>query len=430
MNGTLIVTLSFVIMLVLLFIKVPVFVSILCASAFYFGLMPNMNIAIFAQKVIGGIESIPLLAVPFFICASAFMNYSGVSDRIYDFASVLAGRMSGGLAQVNVLVSTLMGGLSGSALADAAMDAKMLVPQMEKQGYSKAFSSVVSSASAIITPLIPPGIGLILYGTIANVSIGKLFVAGFGPGILLCITMMFLVSRISKKRGYKPIRTERLTSKQTIDAAKPAVLPLMLPIVIIGGVRIGIFTATESGAVAVVYAILLGLFYKELKPKHFLASLKETAHNTASILLIVGAASVYSWILVQEMVPQKLADWMVSTINNKWMFLIAVDILLLIVGMFVEGNAAMIVLVPLFAPVAAAYGINEIHFAIVFIFANAIGALTPPMGTLMFIVCGITKCKTSDFIKEAVPFYILVLFCLILLTFFPFLSTCFVDLIY
>jgi len=429
-SGSTVVALAFVVLLVLLFMKVPVFVSILSASALYFVMMPNMNIAIFAQKAIGGIESIPLLAVPFFICASAFMNYSGVSNRIYDFATIIAGRMSGGLAQVNVLVSTLMGGLSGSALADAAMDAKMLVPQMEKQGYSKAFSSVVSSASAIITPLIPPGIGLILYGCIANVSIGKLFVAGFGPGILLCATMMFLVSIISKKRGYKPIRTEKLTRAQIVEAAKPAILPLLLPIVIIGGVRLGIFTATESGAVAVIYAIVLGLFYKELKPKHFLASLKETAHNTASILLIVGAASVFSWILVQEMIPQKLAEWMVSTIHNKWIFLIAVDILLLIVGMFVEGNAAMIVLVPLFAPVAAAYGINEIHFAIVFIFANAIGALTPPMGTLMFIVCGITKCKTKDFIKEAMPFYGLVFLCLALLTFVPFFSTCFVDLLY
>lgn len=430
MAGNEVITIAFIVMLFLLFAKVPVFVAVFSGSMLYFFLTPGVNMAIFAQKAIGGVESIPLLAVPFFICASAFMNYSGVTDRIYTFAAVMAGRMNGGLAQVNVLVSTLMGGLSGSALADAAMDAKMLVPQMEKQGYSKAFSSVVSSASAIITPLIPPGIGLIVYGCVTNTSIGKLFVAGFGPGILLCLMMMLLVSRISKRRGYKPIRTRALTVDEIIKASKPAILPLCLPVIIIGGVRIGLFTATESGAVAILYAILLGLLYKELKPKHFLMSLKETVISTATILMIVAAASVFSWVLTSEMIPQKLAQWMIGTIHNKWIFLIAVDILLVIVGMFVEGNASMIVLAPLFAPVAAAYGINEIHFAMVFIFGNAIGALTPPMGTLMFIVCGITKCKTRDFIKEAVPFYVLVFAALALLTFCPVLSTGLVDLVY
>ena len=181
---------------------------------------------------------------------------------------------------------------------------------------------------------------------------------------------------------------------------------------------------------AIAYAILLGLIYKELKPKHFAESLKETAVSTATILMIVASASVFSWVLTSEMVPQRLAEWMIGTIHNKWVFIIAVDILLVIVGMFVEGNASMIVLAPLFAPVAAAYGINEIHFAMVFIFGNAIGALTPPMGTLMFIVCGITKCPTKDFIKEAVPFYVLTFGALALLTFFPVLSTGLVDLVY
>ncbi len=430
MTGHEVIILAFVIMLVLLFAKVPVFIAVFSGSMIYFLLTPGVNMAIFAQKALGGVESIPLLAVPFFICASAFMNYSGVTDRIYTFASVVAGRMNGGLAQVNVLVSTLMGGLSGSALADAAMDAKMLVPQMEKQGYSKAFSSVVSSASAIITPLIPPGIGLIVYGCVTNISIGKLFIAGFGPGVLLCIMMMFLVSRISKKRGYLPIRTKALSPSEFMKAAKPAVLPLCLPIIIIGGVRIGLFTATESGAVAILYAVILGLLYKELKPEHFLKSLHETAISTSTILMIVAAASVFSWVLTSEMIPQKLAEWMIGTIHNKWVFMVAVDILLVIVGMFVEGNASMIVLAPLFAPVAAAYGINEIHFAMVFIFGNAIGALTPPMGTLMFIVCGITKCRTKDFIKEAVPFYVLTFVALAMLTFFPILSTGLVDLVY
>lgn len=358
------------------------------------------------------------------------MNYTGVTKRIMDFCSVLTGRMYGGLSQVNILLSTLMGGLSGSALADAAMEAKMLVPEMEKKGISKSFSTVVTAASSMITPLIPPGIGLILYGCIANVSIGKLFVAGIGPGLLLCITMMFMVSLISRKRKYLPLRTTKMTGDMFWSSFKPAILPLCLPIIIIGGVRLGIFTATEAGAVAIAYSLLLGILYHDLSAKQFAQGLQETLTTTSSIMLIVAAASTFSWILTKEMIPQQFTEWMINVIDNKWVFLVAVDVFLIIVGMFVEGNASMIVLVPLFAPAAAAYGLDPIHFAMVFIFANAIGAFTPPMGTLMFVACGVTECKTKDFIKEAVPFYLLLAGCLLALTFVPVFSTGLVNLIY
>ncbi len=417
-------------LLVLLFIKVPVFASVLGASVVYFIMTPGINPAVFAQQAITGTESVTLLAIPFFVCAGVLMNYTGVTKRIMDFCAVVTGRMYGGLSQVNILLSTLMGGLSGSALADAAMEAKMLVPEMEKKGISKAFSTVVTAASSMITPLIPPGIGLILYGCIANVSIGKLFIAGFGPGILLCVTMMFMVSRISRKRNYTPLRTDKMTADMFFTSFKPAILPLCLPIIIIGGVRLGIFTATEAGAVAIIYSAALGLWYRELGIKEFSQGLKETLTTTSSIMLIVAAASTFSWILTKEMIPQRFTEWMITVINNKWVFLVAVDIFLIFVGMFVEGNASMIVLVPLFAPAAAVYGINEIHFAMVFIFANAIGAFTPPMGTLMFVTCGVTECKTKDFIKEAVPFYLLLFCCLLILTFLEPFSTGLVNLIY
>ncbi|WP_320956314.1 TRAP transporter large permease [Enterocloster asparagiformis] len=426
-TGVIIMTVT---LLILLFIKVPVFVSILGASAVYFILTPGVNPAVFAQQAITGAESVTLLAIPFFVCAGVLMNYTGVTRRIMDFCAVLTGRMYGGLSQVNILLSTLMGGLSGSALADAAMEAKMLVPEMEKKGIGRAFSTVVTAASSMITPLIPPGIGLILYGCIANVSIGKLFIAGFGPGVLLCATMMFMVSRISKRRGYMPLRKEKMRASMFWRSFRPAVLPLCLPIIIIGGVRLGVFTATEAGSVAIVYAALLGIIYRELGLKEIAQGLKETLQTTSSIMLIVAAASTFSWILTKEMIPQRFTEWMIQMINNKWLFLIAVNIFLIFVGMFVEGNASMIVLVPLFAPAAAAYGIDPIHFAMVFIFANAIGAFTPPMGTLMFVACGVTRCSTKDFIKEAVPFYALLFGCLLILTFIPLFSTGLVNLIY
>lgn len=419
-----------VLLLLFLFMKVPVYISVLASSAVYFLASPKINTTIFAQKVIGGTENLSLLAIPFFVCVGIFMNYSGVTKRIMNCCEVLAGRLPGGLAQVNVLLSTLMGGLSGSSLADAAMQCKMLVPTMEEKGYSKSFSTVVTAASGMIVPLIPPGVGLIIYGCITNISIGKLFIAGIGPGILLCSALMILVHCISVRRGYKPLFTEKVPLKKKVDAIKPAFLPLMLPIIIIGGIRVGIFTATEAGTIAIFYSILLGLLYRELKLENLKRGVKEAVTTSSSIMLIVAAASTFSWILTKERVPQMFTEWMIASISNKYVFLLLVNIFLIVVGMFIEGNASMIVLAPLLAPVAAAYGIDEIHFAMVYIFNCTIGAFTPPMGTLMFVTSSITKCSTKDFIKEAFPFYILFGIAILVLTYFPPITTFLVNLLY
>ena len=425
-----ILILASIVMLALLFLKVPVYIAVLGGSMVYFLLNPDINSIVFAQQAIVGTEKISLLAIPFFVCAGIFMNYTGVTKRIMNFCEVVTGRLPGGLAQVNVLLSTVMGGLSGSNIADAAMESKMMVPEMTKKGFSLEFSSVVTAASSMITPLIPPGIAMILYGCIANVSIGKLFISGIGVGGLLCVTMMILVGIISKKRGYGNLSTEKMSWPRFWKVFRPAVLPLLLPVIIIGGIRIGVFTATEAGAVAIIYAVILGIIYREMKLTDLCRGLKETVCTTASIMLIVSAASVFSWILTKERIPQMLTEWMLATIHSRIVFLIVVNIFLLIVGMFIEGNASMIILVPLLAPIAASYGINEIQFAMIYIFNNAIGALSPPMGTLMFVTCSITKCKTADFIKEAVPFYILLVTNLLLLTWFEPFTTFLVNLFY
>jgi tripartite ATP-independent transporter DctM subunit len=414
-------------MLAMLFLKMPVFISVLAGSVAYFMLHPELPGQIMAQRVIAGIESIPLLAIPFFVCSGVIMNYSGVTHRIMRFCEVLMKKVPGGLAQVNVLLSTLMGGLSGSNLADAAMEAKMLVPEMEKRGFSTEFSSVVTATSAMITPLIPPGIAMIIYGSVANVSIGRLFIAGIGPGVLLCLALMILVGIISARRKYSNEMTEDIS---LWEAFKGAVFPLMLPIVLIGGIRVGIFTPSEAGGVAIVFAVLLSIIYKEFKLDAMAKALSETVTTTASIMLIVGAASAFAWVLTRERIPQQLTEFMVANVGNKYAFLLILNLFLLIVGMFIEGNASMIVLVPLFVPIARAFGINDIQFGMIFIFNMAIGALSPPMGTLMFVTCGITKCKLSAFVKEAVPFYFLLLACLMLLTFVPFFSTGIVNLVW
>lgn len=419
-----------IVMLVLLFLKVPVYIAVLAASAIYFVITPGANFVVFAQQFVGGVESLTLLAIPFFVSAGIFMNMTGVTKRIMNMTNILTSRMYGGLGQVNVLLSTLMGGLSGSSLADAAMQCKLLVPSMEKAGFSKAYSTVLTAATGMIVPIIPPSVGMIIYGSVTNTSIGKLFISGIVPGILMCITYMIMVKVYSMRNGINPSRIEKLSINEKVEAIKPAILPMLLPIIIIGGIRIGAFSATEAGAVAIVYAIVLGLFYREITLEGFIDSCKETIATSSSILFIVASASVFSWILTKERVPQNLTNLMITTISNKYVFLFIVNIFLLIVGMFIEGNAAMIVLAPLLAPVASGFGIDPIHFGIMYVFNSAIGAFSPPMGTLIFVTTSITGASTKEFIKESVPFYIMLGIALMILTYVPIVSTFMVKLLY
>ncbi len=424
------ICLASILLLLFLFLKVPVFISILGAAATYFAFHTEVNSVILAQRVLAGAQSIPLLAIPFFVCAGVFMNYTGVTKRIVDFCEAVVGNITGGIAHVTVLVATLMGGLSGSNLADAAMEAKMLVPEMEKRGFSKAFGSVLVSTAAIITPLIPPGIAMIIYGSIANVSIGKLFIAGIGPGIILCVSLMMLVGIVSYKRGYKNTVKVDTSKKRIFKTFRGAFLPLCLPVIIIGGIRIGAFTPTEAGSVAIVYSLFLGFIYREMTIKDVIKGMKESVLTSSAIMLIIAAASAFAWALTKEKIPQYFTGLFIDHLNNPVIFLLCVNIFLLMIGMFIEGNAAMIILVPLLVPLARHFGIDDIHFAMVVIFNFALGAISPPMGTLMFVTCSITKCPMGTFIKEAIPFYILLLVCLLLLTFVPSFSTGLVNMIY
>ena len=418
-----------ILMLLLMFLKIPVFISVLFAASIYFlsHSVPNL---LLVQRFVAGIESIPLLAIPFFVGMGVFMNRSGITRRIMAFASVCVGHMAGGLAQVNILVSTLMGGISGSNLADAAMEAKMLVPERRKNGYSNEFSSVVTAFSSLITPLIPPGIGMIMYASVTGVSVGKLFVGGLTIGFVLCVMEMVLTVVISKQRGYKSIRTSWVTGKEFLHALQGAIIPLLMPIIIIGGVRIGAFTASEAGAVGIFIAIILGFAYKEMTFENLKEGFKETVISSATILCIIGAANALSWTLTKEQVPQHLTQWIVGLVSNKYIFLFLINIFLLILGMLIEGNAITIVVAPLLFPLANAFGIDPIHFAMIFIYNLAIGALSPPMGTVMYVTCGVTGCKIADFIKESIIWFIVLLALMFVITYVPIISTFFVNLIY
>lgn len=425
------VGISCLIMLVLMFLNVPVYASLLSAAFTYFTANPAVNTLIMVQKMARGLESTTLLAIPFFIFSGTLMNYSGIADKLFDFCKVALGHLPGALAQTNVLLSTLMGGMSGSNIADAAMEAKMVYPPMVKEGYDPPFSAAVTAASSLITPIIPPGIGLITFGFLGNVSVGRLFMAGILPGILMCAVMMVFVHFISIKKGYLPIRDKRASGRELLHASRNAISAIVMPIIIIGGIRCGIFSPTEAGAAAIMYAIIVGsFFYHKLTLKDTIKSLKETVVSTTNVAIIFASATAFSWFMTNERIPQAISAFVLANVNNRYVFILLVIIMLLILGCFMDGGATQVILVPLLLPAARALGIDPVHFGIVYILTSAIGTLTPPLGTVMFTVCDITDVKIGDFVRASLPFYICLVVSLLLIAYIPAISTLLPNLVF
>ncbi len=421
-----------VIVMVLYFSSIPIAFALLAAALSYFTFAnTGAPVDLLIQKFVSSTSSFPLLAVPFFILAGEIMNYSGISSSLMKFADVLTGHMKGGLAQINVVLSTMMGGISGSANADAAMQSKILVPEMEKRGYSKAFSSAITAASSSIAPVIPPGINLIIYALIARISVGRIFIAGYFPGVLMCASLMVAVAIISHKRGYAPMREKRATFKEILIQFKESVWALFIPFGIILGLRYGLFTPTEAGAMAVLFCSFVGFFvYKKLKISHFPAILRDTVRGTSSVILIIVAASVFSYYMSWERIPQQLTNLLSGFSNSIPMMLLFINVLLLVLGMFLEGGAVLIIIAPLLVPVVVNMGIDPLHFGIVMIVNIMIGGVTPPFGSMMFTTCSITKVPVTDFIKEIMPFIAALLVSLAIVTYFPKLVLFLPDLLY
>lgn len=424
-------TLMLVVLLALFLMNVPIAFALIASTAVYFFFSDSFSMEILIQRMIGGVESVPLLAIVFFMTAGILMNYTGITSRMLKFAEVITRPLPGALAQINVVLSTLMGGLSGSNIADAAMQSKILVPEMVKKGYSRSFSTALTAATALITPIIPPGIALIMYGYVGNVSIGRLFMAGIIPGIALCIIFMVYVHFYAKKHNLETEKKPKVTAREFFTSFKDAILAILLPIIIIGGIRLGMFSATEAGAIAVLYALILGLLiYREITFKQLLRALLETAHTSASVLIIIAAGSAFGWVLTLEQVPQLATEFMVGNVNSSIGFFLIVLLFLLIAGMFVEGNVLIIILTPLFIPMLSAYGVDPVHFGIFFIIGLSIGTLTPPLGTLMFTTCAITGTKLEEFVKESWPFLLILVISAILIAFVPALSMWLPNLLY
>jgi len=324
------------------------------------------------------------------------------------------------MAQVNVALSAMMGGLSGSANADAAMQTKMIVPEMEKLGYDRAFSTVVTAASACITPIIPPGIILILYALVADVSVAKMFLAGFLPGLMLCVILMITVAVISRIKGYAPSRESRASLKEIGAQLVRSIWALLLPFGIIMGLRFGVFTPTEAGAVAVVYALFVGaVIYRELKWSDLSKIVEESVLATAGVMFIICAANAFAAYLTWEGIPAAFSSYLLSSISDPIVLLLVINLLLLFIGFFFEGGSAIILMTPLLLPVATQLGIDPVHFGIIMAVNLTIAGFTPPVGTMMFITISIAKVRIEDYVRHAWPFFIALVFALFLLSVFP-----------
>lgn len=408
-----------IILFILFFLDIPIGFALIGSSLFYFIFLNNtmpMNMVI--QQFVTSIESFPYLAVPLFIMVGSVMNYSGISEQLMNMAEVLAGHMKGGLAQVNCILSALMGGISGSANADAAMESKILVPEMIKKGFSKPFSAAITAASSAVSPVIPPGTNLILYALIANVPVGDMFLAGYTPGILMTLSLMIAVHIVSVKRGYAPSRDRRATAKEIGMQSLKSIWALAIPFGIILGMRIGMFTPTEAGGIAVLFCFIVGFFiYKKLKLHHIPVILMETVQSTGAVMIIIASAKVFGYYLTLERIPQMITEMLMNFTSNPFVLLMVINLLLLFVGMFIEGGAALVILAPLLVPAVKALGVDPLHFGVIFIVNIMIGGLTPPFGSMMFTVCSIVGVKLEEFLKEVWPFIIALLCVLLLVTY-------------
>lgn len=411
------------VLLALIALNMRLYVAILVAVLGYFLFINQVPINIAIQRVIAPTQNIALLAIPLFIMLGTLMSFTGIASRMLKLADILVGRMSGGMAQANIVLSLLMSGMSASNLADAAMTSRMLVPEMEKNGYDKGFSAAVTAASSLVTPIIPPGIALIIYALLANVSVGQMFLAGILPGVLIAALLMLVTYVISKKRGYKPTREGWPSARETGSTLFQAWPALLLVVAVIGGIRANIFTPTEAGAFAVLFVLVIGfLIYREMRPSHVFSALVETGKTTGSVMLVIMASSALAWVFSLEQVGQSLAAGIVAMELNPLLLLLVMNVLFLGLGTIIEGTALMIVLVPILMPTVMAAGIDPVHFGIIMIINLSIGTLTPPIGTVMLVVCNITKVKVGEFIREALPLYAALLVALLLITFVPQIS--------
>lgn len=406
--------------LVLLLLGIPVAFALGISGVLFFILNPDLPLTVPVQLTVSQTQNFALMAIPLFIIAGNFLNQSGITERMLQLAMVLVGRLKGGLAQVDLALSGLMGGVSGSAIADAAMSARMLGPNMMKRGMSGGFVAGIISFSSLLTPVIPPGIGMILYGTVGQVSIGRLFAAGFVPAFLLWLSLAVVVWIIARKRGYDAELKEPPTTRQVFSAIRGGIWAILFPIVLLLGLRWGVFTPSEVGAFAVLYAVGVGLFaHRELTRKNFVEGLEFSLRDVGSVMFLLALAAVFSYGIIYEQVPDAISGWILGLTNDLGLIMVIIVLFVLVAGFIIDGAILIVMLTPIFLPMIQSLGGDPVHFGIVFIIAATIGNFTPPVGAAMFAVCTILKVSIADYTRESIPFFVAVSAITLLLVFVP-----------
>jgi tripartite ATP-independent transporter DctM subunit len=412
-------TFVFLVALLLLFlIAVPVAFSMGITAIILMLLDGEIQYANTAQKVMGGVNSFIILAVPLFLLAGKLLNTGGITDRIFKFCKVCVGFLPGGLGHVNVASSIVFSGMSGTAVSDAAGLGQIEVKAMREAGYSSKFASAITAASSTIGPIIPPSLPMVIYGVAAGASVGALFLAGIIPGLIMGAALMLLCAFFAKRRGYP--RGEKPTVKSFFSALKEAFLPLMTPVIIIGGIYSGSFTPTEAAVVAVLYAFVLSKFvYKELSWAGLIPVLRETARDSAILGFIIACASLYGNVIMRAQIPMEVLAFFTQFADSKLSMLLILNLFLLIVGAFMETISAITILMPIITPLLDQYSIDPIHFGVVMVLNLMIGLLTPPFGIVLFVMAKIGKISILTLVKELLPFMGVLLFVLLIITIFP-----------
>jgi C4-dicarboxylate transporter DctM subunit len=407
-------------LLFFLFIDIPIAFSLLLTSILYLVLEGSIPLVATAQGVVAGTDHYLLLAIPFFFLAAEIMNEAGIMERLVRVSSAFVGHIRGGLAHMGVIANMLLAGVSGSAVADAAGLGRIQIEIMRKGGYGAGFSAAITGAAATIGPVIPPSIPFVVYGSIAGVSVGSLFLAGVVPGLLMGLFLMGAAYVISLRRDY-PMRA-RASAKEILREFWRALPVLLLPVIILGGIMSGVFTPTEAAAVASAYALILGMFVmRTLTLRQFAGVLVRVGRDTARLLFIIASGSLYAWLLAREGVPQEIATFFLSISQEPWIVLLMINILLLILGCFLEPIVNLILIVPILAPLVHTIGVDLIHFGVIVTLNLMLGLITPPVGTIMFLMMSIGKISMEEFTRECFPFLIALFVVLGLTTYVPFL---------
>ena len=404
----------------LLLMGMPVAFAIGISGCVFFLQHPELPSTIPIQLTISETQNFALLAVPLFILAGNLMNNSGITRNLLALATVLTGRLRGGLAQTSIALSTLMSGVSGSSIADAAMNSRLLGLEMLKRGFSKGYAAGVLSYGSLLAPIIPPGIGFILYGTVGQVSIGRLFAAGIIPGLLLWAALALTISITARKRGYEPELKKRPTAREIARASWGGIWAILFPVILIAGLRFGVFTPSEIGAFAVVYAVVIGLFaYRVLRAASFREAIEGSLVDIGAVMFLLALSAIFGYGIVFERVPETISAWMLALTDSPNLVMALIVVFILVAGTFMEGSVLIIMLTPIFLPLVTQYGVDPVHFGLVFIMAATIGNYTPPVGAAMFVVCQILRCPIGVYTRESMPFLIAVSLLTLVLIFVP-----------